>query len=254
MTGTIFLLFAFAAAAAQAADLSPATLKEFQAYMRKADQAMQARPSSATRLAAKAGAAPVIEAWQGGGVTEVTDGMIHDWIGAIFVPNAKLSDAVSVLQDLARYKDIYKEVKASRTVDRQGNRASLFMRLLKKKVITVVLDTYYDVEYREAGPGKYQILSKSTRIAEVSGPGTKDEKVSPPDTGFGFLWRLNSYWLLEERDGGVYMELRAISLTRDIPTGLAWAVKPMVTSLPRESLTSTLYGTAKAMAWYSRQN
>jgi hypothetical protein len=237
-----------------AAELSPKTLKEFQAYMEVAERTMLSRPQSQSRLAVQPGSAPVIEGWEGTGVREVTDGMVHDWVGAIFVDKARLQDAVSVLRNVDKYKDYYSQVTASKTLRRDNAKASVYMRLLKKKIITVVLDTYYDVEYREAGKGKAQIFSKSTRISEVSDAGKNDEKVKPPDTGYGFLWRLNSYWLLEQREGGVYMELRAISLTRDIPTGLAWAVKPMVTSLPRESLEATLEGTAKAMLWYSQQH
>ena len=47
--------------------------------------------------------------------------------------------------------------------------------------------------------------------------GKPNEKVRPPDAGYGFLWRLDTYWRFEERDGGAYTECRAISLTRDIP-------------------------------------
>ena len=65
--------------------------------------------------------------------------------------------------------------------------------------------------------------------------------------GGGYLWRLNSYWRFEERDGGVYLECESVSLTRDIPFGLGWAVGPFVTSLPRESLEFTLDTTRKTL-------
>lgn len=253
MAGTLIVLLVLAAGA-KTAELSPKTLKEFQAYTEAADRAMLERPQSASRLAAKPGAPPVVEEWEGKGVRDVPGGLVHDWVGAVFVEKAKLKDAIEVLRNLDKYKDYYPQVISSRTLKREGDRAAVSMRLLKKKIITVVLDAHYDVLNRDLGGGKYQIWSKSTKISEVSNAGKPDEQIKPPDTGFGFLWRLNSYWLLEERNGGVYMELRAISLTRDIPTALAWAIKPMVTSLPRESLVSTLDGTAKAMLWYARQH
>ena len=56
---------------------------------------------------------------------------------------------------------------------------------------------------------------------------------------------MNTYWRFEEKDGGTYIECQAISLTRDVPTGLGWMVGPFVTSVPKESLTFTL-GTARA--------
>ena len=35
---------------------------------------------------------------------------------------------------------------------------------------------------------------------------------------------MNTYWSYEERDGGLYMQVESISLTRSIPHGLGWAV------------------------------
>jgi hypothetical protein len=65
--------------------------------------------------------------------------------------------------------------------------------------------------------------------------------------GGGFLWRMNSYWRFEEKERGVYVEVESISLTRDIPTGLGWMIRPFVTSIPRESLLMTLGSTRSAV-------
>ncbi len=61
-----------------------------------------------------------------------------------------------------------------------------------------------------------------------------------PSEEHGFLWRLNTYWSYEERDGGLYMQIESVSLTRSIPNGLAWIIRPFVESIPRESLEFTL--------------
>ena len=87
----------------------------------------------------------------------------------------------------------------------------------------------------------------STRIAEVENAGKPDERVQPPGNDHGFLWRLYSYWRFEERDGGVYVECEAISLTRAIPSGLGWLIQPIIQSLPRESLANTLRETREAL-------
>ena len=78
-------------------------------------------------------------------------------------------------------------------------------------------------------------------------PARKKKKVLPPDTGYGFLWRLYSYWRFQERDDGVYIECRAISLTRDIPLGLGWVIEPIIRKLPKESLINTLKATRDAL-------
>ena len=68
-----------------------------------------------------------------------------------------------------------------------------------------------------------------------------------PGTGNGFLWRLYSYWRFEQRDGGMYVQCEAISLTRDIPVGLGWMVRPFIKSIPEKSLTSTLEDTRRGL-------
>ena len=87
---------------------------------------------------------------------------------------------------------------------------------MKKKVITVTLDTEHDVHYIPIDATHERSKSYSTKITEVGGG------------DHGFLWRLNSYWRFEQADGGVYVECQAISLTRDVPTGLGWMIKPII--------------------------
>jgi hypothetical protein len=58
---------------------------------------------------------------------------------------------------------------------------------------------------------------------------------------------MNTYWSYEERDGGLYMQVESISLTRSIPHGLGWVVRPFVESVPRESLEFTLRSACNAL-------
>jgi hypothetical protein len=191
----------------------------------------------------------VIEAWNAENPREVPGALIHDWIGAVVVPGAKVEDAVKVLQDIAAYPRVYSgDILTARLVRRDGERLRVLFRVVKKKVITVVLETEYDVDYRKASDKVSQVWSRSVRVAEVEHAGKEGETVRPPDTGWGFLWRLNTYWHLQEKDGALLMECRAVSLTRDIPAGLGWIIKPMVTSLPREALEGTLEKTRTAVA------
>jgi hypothetical protein len=45
----------------------------------------------------------------------------------------------------------------------------------------------------------------------------------------------------------VYLQCESISLTRGIPLGLGWIVRPFVTSIPRETLAFTLDTTRKTL-------
>jgi hypothetical protein len=89
--------------------------------------------------------------------------------------------------------------------------------------------------------------SQSVRIAEVDDAGTSWERVRSPREEHGFLWRMNTYWSWEERDGGLYLQVESVSLTRGIPVGLGWVVRPFVESIPRESLEFTLKAACGAL-------
>jgi hypothetical protein len=132
-------------------------------------------------------------------------------------------------------------------IRRDGNDFQIFYRLREKKVITVTLNTNHDVRYFPIDATHCRSRSSATRIAEVGGAGGPGEYEKPIGHDGGFLWRMNSDWRFEEQDGGVYVETESISLTRDIPTGFGWIVKPFVTSIPRESLLMTLGSTRSAV-------
>jgi hypothetical protein len=85
------------------------------------------------------------------------------------------------------------------------------------------------------------------RIAEVENAGKSDEREKTPGDDGGFMWRMETWWRMEERDGGVYVQSEVASLTRNIPTGLGWMIGPFVNDIPRQSLTFTLVATRKAV-------
>ena len=121
------------------------------------------------------------------------------------------------------------------------------MRVRQRQVITVVMDSTYDVSFGQLDVRHGYSISQSTRIAEIDSPGTGKERALSSDEEHGFLWRLNTYWSYEERDGGLYMQVESVSLTRSIPIGLGWAVRPFVESVPRESLEFTLRSACNAL-------
>lgn len=238
--------------------LKPQTLEAFDAYIRKAIMEMEQNLQSSgpflwsdinsERAQQVRGGKIVAQFWSGRAPAKVPNGLIHDWIGAAFIPDASLEDIFALIQDYNNHKNIYKpEVIDSRLISRRGNDFQIYLRLLKKKIITVVLDTDHEVHYFPVDRTRWTCSSHTTRIAEVENAGGQNERVLPPDNGYGFLWRLYSYWRFQQRDDGVVIECRAISLTRDVPFGLGWAIEPIIQKLPRESLISTLEATRYAL-------
>jgi hypothetical protein len=238
--------------------LKPETLEAFLSYTRDAEAAMA--PSldgsapflwsdeNADRARHVRKGDVLSQLWSGQAPVRVPNGLIHDWIGAVSIRGTTVEKTLALVQDYDNHKNIYApEVMDSRLISHHGTDYTIYLRLLKKKVITVVLDTNHDVHYQRVLHDQWVLRSHTTRIAEVDDAGTAKEKVHAPDTGYGFLWRLYSYWKFMGQEDGVVVECRAISLTRDVPLGLGWIIDPIVKNLPRESLLNTLKATRQAL-------
>ena len=241
------------------AKLTPEATAGFDRYVESAESEMKrslieehflavdGKPEEKARLR---GGEVVIEpgARRGDDEIKISGAMIQDWVGSMFMPNATIAQVRAVLQDYEKYKDFYQpDVIESKTLGHSGDEYDVFLRLYKKQVLTVVMNTNYHVRYGILDARRMYVTSHSTRIAEV-----KDHKRSltdeePVGRDTGFLWRLNSYWRFEEVQGGVYAQCRAISLSRDVPLGLGWMVKGFVAKFPRESMQNTLRGTRAAV-------
>ena len=250
-------LCALLPSALAAAELKPHTVQAFDDYTRRLESRLDAQlkgpvflwsDQSPERNRRVRQAQILAESATGENTASVPDGLINDWIGAIFIPGATLEKVLRLVQDYDHHKDVYQpDVIGSQLVARDANDFKIHLRVMKKKVITVVLDTDYDVHYAPAGAARWWVRSHSTLIQEVENAWKRDERRSPAGDDRGFLWRLYSYWRYLERDGGVYMECEAVSLTRDIPTGLGWLIGTIIRDLPRESLVSALRRTREAL-------
>jgi hypothetical protein len=174
----------------------------------------------------------------GRGDSPVASGLIHDWVGAIFIPSVGVEDVLKVVRDYNRHQDFYRpEVVNSWIVSQNGNDYKVHLRLLKQKVVTVVLDTEHEIGYERLGPTCWQSRSASTSVREVPASG-KDH---------GYMWRLNSYWRFHEGDGGTYLECEVVSLSRTVPAILARLIDPFLRQLPQQSMAETLRATRAAV-------
>jgi hypothetical protein len=180
-------------------------------------------------------------------------GMIQDWAGTMFIPGATLAQVQAVLRDYADYKKFYQpKVIESKVIElgqlaRSGDEYDVFLRLHEEHILTVILNTTYHVRYSVPDAQHLIVTSRSTRIAEVKDPDKTYDEELPLGHDTGFLWRLNSYWRFQSADGGVYARCEAVSLSRDVPLGLAWMLKGFLESLPKESMMNTLRGTRDAV-------
>jgi hypothetical protein len=174
--------------------------------------------------------------------------LLHDWRGTAFAAGAKAADFDRLMRDISAYPQRFSpQVLQARLLMQRGDHLQAFMRIRQHHVLTVVLDTTYDIMFGHLDEHHGYSISRSLRISEIGSPGTGAEHVLGPDEEHGFLWRLNTYWTYEERDGGLYMQIESVSLTRSIPTGLKWVVEPFVQKIPRDSLEFTLRAVCNAL-------
>lgn len=181
-----------------------------------------------------------------GGKIDVPDGLIHHWYGTVLVPGATLDQVLAWVQDYERHEEYFDEVEDSRLDSQSGDTFDIFLRLRRKKVISVYYNTEHEVIYRRHGSDRASSRSKATRIAEIDNAGTDREKEKPVGEDRGFLWRLDSYWRFAQQADGVVVECESISLSRTIPVAFRWVVRPFINSVPRESLEATLLPLRKA--------
>lgn len=251
---------------AAAADLQQKTVDAFDRYVRLSEARMDVEERGDTRFLYTDGLAPAekaaaerearsavpfmarMETREGGRRIEVRDGLVHHWVGVVFMPGVTVDQTVALMQAYDRHAEIFAPVIVrSKLLARDGDRFRFYLRFYVKKVIGVTSDTEHEAVFGRPAPTRAFSRLHSTRIAEVDDAGTPTERERPVGTGHGFLWRLNTYWRFAERDGGTWVQCESITLTRDIPTGLGWLIGRFVTEIPRESLTFTLATARKAL-------
>jgi hypothetical protein len=233
----------------------PETVRAFDAYVRLTESHLDAQlqgkdgflwADSAGKRARVRSTGALCEPRNSKGDVKVAGGLIHDWVGSVFIRGATVARLLTLAQDYDNHKRSYKpDVLDSKTLERRGDDFKVRLRLLERKVITVVMDTEYDVHYRPLGGTDWRSRSYSTRIVEIANAGGPRERERTPKEDRGFLWRLNSYWLFRQRDGGVYVECEAVSLSRGVPSALEFLIDPIIRNMPRDILTNTLRATRR---------
>jgi len=264
-TALAYLLM-FASAPADPAELKSATQQAFQHYVELTDSRNTAELRRGTNLlwidslpeeqrkeayaALHRGEVKMqkLHTLQNGKAISCPDGLIHHWTGIAFIPNAKVDHVLAVLEDYNRHSSYYApDVERSKILSRDEDHFRVFLRFRRHKVITVVLNTEHDVQYFRDSPLRAHSRSSAVRIAQVDDAGKSTEHEKTPGDDGGFMWAMETWWRMEERDGGVYVQSEVASLTRDIPAGLGWMIGPFVNSIPKDTLTFTLDATRKAV-------
>lgn len=260
IAGGLFLFLALVAGV-EAQQPTEAATTAFNSYIGAAEARLERMHASASDFLAPADPAQlrdgqlVIERVTQPGSEKLPGALLHDWRGTAFVPGGKAADFERLMKDYDAYPRIYSpEMLLTHVLSHDGNHYVVTMRVRQKHIVTAVLDITYDITFGSGegnsggteAPRGYSI-SRSTHIVEIDNAGTSQEHALSPQEEHGYMWRQNTYWSCLERDGGLYIQIESITLTRSFPKALGWAIGSFVESIPRETLEFTLRSTGNAL-------
>jgi hypothetical protein len=234
------------------ASLDPVTLNAWEEYIHSASLRTEQRQSSGKAFlwmdetpdrAARVRAGEVIVSPIGDqNPKRVRSGLIHDWIGAVFIPGVTIRDVLAVLSDYPRYKDFYKPtVIDSKAISTSETKDQFSIRLVNKSYfLKSVLDTDYESRHVRVDDRRGYSIARTTRVQEIEEYGEPAERILRDGEGRGMIWRLFGIVRYVEREGGVYLELEVMGLSRDIPASLQWMINPVIHRISEGALSTML--------------
>lgn len=255
----ITFLFLCSAPTAEAAELKPETVKAWRSYVAVTEKRIEKELQSDKyflnidfqskddvtheRKCLREGKVTIKEMKSTGNEsreTSVPGGLIHHWRGSIFITGVDLDFILSRVKNPESADMAQEDVLESRVLERFPDGLKLYLKLQRKKIVTVVYNTEHHIRFRHHGAKRASSSSVATKIAEVERLEGNMEREMPEGEDHGFLWRMNSYWRYEQTEGGVIVECESLTLSRTIPRPLGLMIRPIINRIARESLERTL--------------
>jgi hypothetical protein len=252
-------------AAGRAADLQPDTIKAWEQYLEEKETEVKSAAGAqlvAANVAANVAVNDDRNFWaqlRSGKILvvpagpnvprRVPSGLIHDWIGTAFIPDATISQVLAAIRDYDRYKDMYRPgVVDSSACTAMADEDTFSLLLVTRSFFAKsALEGDFRAKYFRVGERRWYSILESTRIQEIEGYGGADARLLPEGEGSALIWRAASITRYEERNGGVVVQFEAMALSRDIPGALRWMIDPVVRRVSRESVQASLQKTRDAV-------
>jgi len=249
-----FLLAALFPLSSSAATLKTETVAAWDGYVNSVSAGLEERTRAGgtflwtdedpERAAKVRGGEIVVAPAPGPMPRKVPGGLIHHWGGAAFFPNTGINEILEVTRDYDRFQDFYRpSVIASKTGARTPSGDTFSMMLMNKVFfLKTALDADYQATNVRLDDRRFYSVSRTTRVQEI-----EDGRRIPEGEGGGYIWKLISIIRLEQRDGGVYVEMEVAALSRDIPAAVRLVVDPIVRRVARNSLLTSIKQTEDAV-------
>jgi hypothetical protein len=244
---------------ANAATLKPETVADWEDYVHTVSNALEDRcrpghtflwvDEAPERLAKVREGEIVVDAAPGHIPMKVDGGLIHHWIGAAFLPNAKVEDILDVIRDYNRYREFYPpSVVESKVLVRNDSDEKFTMKLVNHEFFSkMALDADYRVTNVRLDHDRFYSVAKTTRVQQFENYGQPREHMIPEGQGGGYIWKLFSIARLEQRDGGVYIEMETVALSRGIPAAFRIIADPIVRRVSRDAMLTAIKQTQDAV-------
>jgi hypothetical protein len=250
------LLCLLGAVRSNAAELKQKTLQAWEAYVQTANLAMEQRASGRSPFLWVDESPDLLRRVRSGELvvsnrdpSDVPSGLIHHWVGAMFLPGATLDGVNAVFNDYDHYPDFYRPRVVKVKVLKQTDDYQKITTLVVQRAfgVTGAVEADNEVHIIKLDARRVYSLSNATRVQEVVNYGEPDQRLPSENQGPGYVWRTVSINRLEQRDGGVYIEMEMIGLSRGIPIEFRWLIKPLIDHMPRTVMLDTLKDTRNAV-------
>ena len=179
----------------------------------------------------------------------IPHGLVHHWVGTIFIPGATLPQTMTLMENYPTYPQLFSfGVQRSRVLSQEKNHSQVQLRMFRESRSPAFYNVDLDDRYFPVDADHAYLRSRSTRIAELADVGKPTEHELPVGDDRGLLWRLNLDWRCLEENGGVFLQIELIALSRGVPAIIAWLADPYIQGIPREYLEKVLQAMRSGIA------
>ena len=138
---TAFVVIAGTAYGQFQTKLQPKTTEEFSVYAKKVEQQLQLRWEGRQPFLALDETPPdrakvlhgelLIRPGSKANPVSISRGLVHDWLGDVFIPNVTMSKVLAIMQNFDRHREIYPEIIQSKLLRRNGDDLTGYWRSLR---------------------------------------------------------------------------------------------------------------------------
>ena len=250
-----------------ALDLSPETLRAFERYVAATEARLTTERSGASplfwidrqnertrntawqRLRRGEVVVEPLETRENGQVISIPSGRVHHWVATTLLTGVTVDRVIALVRNYDQYPQVFAPLMTrSRVLERRDDRDVVALRTHIRKIVNVVMEGDYVMQYQRLGPTRMTTTTVATNLHQVSNEGRPDERRDPTERTAGYLWRYRMYCSIEQRPEGVLDQCESLTLTRPVPGLVSWLIGGTVAAIPRDSLVLMLTGTRKALA------